>query len=234
MIVTKLFILILVCGLSFVNPAIAKKNAYLAAKKALFSIYQSNPESFYCKKPFNQKGELLFLEPELISPNAKKISWEHLVPLSHLAADRLCWKQPICHSPQGKAYKGKRCCHSSDSQFQRMEADMHNLVPTIPSINHARRDYAFAIIPPAEDLVTIPSCDIVIDKVNHQIQPPTHTRGMIARAYLYMHQQYQTPLTHAELMQYQQWHRLHPPSDWEKIRNLKIAAIQGNRNPFIQ
>lgn len=229
----KLFSLILVCSLAFVNVANAKKNAYLSAKKALLNIYQSNPESFYCKKPFNHKGELLFSDPELLTQNAKRISWEHLVPLSHLGSQRLCWKQPICHSTQGKAYQGRRCCHDTDALFQRMEADMHNLVPAIPSINHARRDYGFAIIPAAPDLMTIPHCDIVIDKNNHQIQPPVHTRGMIARAYLYMHQQYQIPLTNQELLQYQQWHRLYPPSDWEKARNLKIAAIQGHTNPLI-
>ncbi len=229
----KFFTLILVCSLSFVNAANAKKNAYLAAKKNLLNIYQSNPESFYCKKQFNQKGELLFLEPELISQNARTITWEHLVPLSHLGGQRLCWKQPICHSQHGKAYKGRRCCHDSDSLFQRMEADMHNLVPAIPSINHARHDYEFAILPSSDDLISIPHCDIVIDKANHQIQPPPHTRGMIARAYLYMHQQYQIPLTNQALSQYQQWHRLHPPSEWEKARNLKIATVQGNTNPFI-
>lgn len=63
-------------------------------------------------------------------------------------------------------------------------------------------------------------------------EPPDHAKGDVARAMLYMHTEHGVPLV-GTLEMYQRWNRMDPPDDIEHMRNERIAAIQGNRNPYI-
>ena len=70
-------------------------------------------------------------------------------------------------------------------------------------------------------------------KKNKIIEPEASLRGMIARAYLYMAHTYPIRLSDEEKALYLAWHQAYAPTAWEKERNNKIKAIQGNGNPYV-
>ena len=63
--------------------------------------------------------------------------------------------------------------------------------------------------------------------------PPERSRGIIARAYLYMSYRYQLPLDKNHLELYYKWDIEFPPDRNECKRNHLIEKIQGNSNPFM-
>lgn len=63
-------------------------------------------------------------------------------------------------------------------------------------------------------------------------EPSDHAKGDIARAILYLYDTYKVPLA-GNLGTLQEWNKLDPPDEFEKLRNQRIADIQGKSNPFI-
>ncbi|MBP6071327.1 MAG: endonuclease, partial [Aeromonas sp.] len=56
----------------------------------------------------------------------------------------------------------------------------------------------------------------------------------IARAYLYMGQQYGLRLAAQQRKLFEAWDRQYPADRWECERNSRIGKLQGNTNPFIE
>ncbi len=118
-------------------------------------------------------------------------------------------------------------CRENSPAYQRMASDLHNVYPENSRFDLDRRAARF------EDL---PS-DTATEGCGYKrsfgiIEPPLQVKGDIARALLYMHTTYGLPL-HGDLNQLKAWTRMDPPSETEKERNLRIAEMQGNENPFI-
>lgn len=210
----------------------AVDNPYLTAKRQGLVIYQENPYTFYCHAPFDARGKLQLTDGSYMTDNSKRIQWEHIVPVRRFAQTMTCWQHPLCTDKKGHAFKGRRCCRAIDTRFQKMEADLHNLVPALPKINQARSYFEF------QESVTgvqpIPTCALQVDKKHRLAAPPPALRGFIARTYLYMHQTYHLDLTDAELQQYHAWHQANPPDAWEQKRNQLIFEKQQTNNPFIK
>lgn len=220
--------LLLAVSLLFVNSTLAEPLNFLQAKKQLKALYKGEHQtSFYCGCDFIYQGKKLI--PELSScgyqvrkqqKRASRIEWEHIVPAWAFGHQRQCWQNG-----------GRKAC-KKDNEFRLMEGDMHNLVPAIGEVNGDRSNYRFS------DWQGFPKqygqCDMVVDFKGKKVQPPEISRGAIARAYLYMSQQYSLKLSKQERRLYQAWNKQHPPSRWECRRNQLIEEIQGNRNPFIK
>ena len=106
-----------------------------------------------------------------------------------------------------------------------------NLYPSDKGANHERLAYAFAEIPGEkwwrED------CDLEIDKKKRLAEPREAVRGDIARAALYMEERWGIPIYPRQRKLLLDWHREDPPDAHEHWRNDRIAAYQGNRNPWI-
>lgn len=208
----------------------AALDPYREAKRQGLMIYQHNPYTFYCHIPFDHQGKLRLQPPGEL---AKRIQWEHIVPVSRFAANRPCWTQALCYDKDNKPFKGRKCCRQKDAIFQKMEADLHNMVPSLPKLNQARKTYNFS-----ESLKNakkpLEACTFEIDKKNHQVQVEPSLYGFIARTYLYMHMHYGVPLSQTELLQFEQWNRRYAPDLWELTRHGLIADVQGNKNPFIE
>ena len=206
-------------------------NAYGLAKRQGLVIYQTNPYTFYCHIPFDHRGRIHLPEGSYLTDHSIRIQWEHIVPVRRFAHEMSCWQQPVCSDKKGHPFKGRRCCHLTNQRFQKMEADLHNLVPVLPKINQARSYFEF------KEQVTgdqpIPECALQVDKKNRLVSPPPSTRGFIARTYLYMHQTYGISLTESELHQYHLWNRENPPDAWERQRHQQIQEKQGTTNPFV-
>jgi deoxyribonuclease-1 len=175
---------------------------------------------------------------------AREIFWNQLYP--HGAWTLYCGKHvrgpeitveidhiyPVDWMVTSTGCRNRSQCQSSNERFNRMEADLHNMYATLATIDNARPKHAFGIIN-GEDHVVQPSCDFEHDLLRNLSEPRPLARGNLARSIFYMHTEYQLPIPPAMVMLLKHWHREDPPSRHEQMRNQRIEAIQGTRNPFI-
>lgn len=105
--------------------------------------------------------------------------------------------------------------------------DMHQMFPITAGISRLRRGTTID-----DTRLDAPNheCDI---KITFQtFEPADSAKGDVARAMLYLHQTYQIPLV-GRLEVWQEWNKIDPPSEFEKLRNERITKIQGTSNKFI-
>lgn len=204
------------------------------AKKAAKLIWQDHKLTFYCGCQYDNQLVIdhasCHYRP-LDARRAKRVEWEHVVPVSWFGYTRPCWRERICKTKKGKTYAGRQCCEKVDPEFRRMYYDLHNLVPAVGEINQARAHFRFI-----EGQINQPSaqgCEIQIDENRRTVIPKPALKGMIARIYLYMAHQYPLKLSKQQREQFIRWHRDYPPDAWEKEWNLRVKAVQGTDNHFI-
>lgn len=130
-----------------------------------------------------------------------------------------CWKEG-----------GRKGCQK-DSQFNLMEADMHNLVPAIGEVNEERSNFKFGFNIPK--LGQFGNCNFEIDYKYKRAYPKEDIRGDIARIYFYMNDKYNLELSEQEKKMFSIWNKQDPVSKWEKIKNDRVEQYQGNRNKYI-
>lgn len=151
-----------------------------------------------------------------------------------MANGRACWRQSVCLNRKGRQYGGRHCCEKTDAEFRKMYNDLHNLVPAIGEVNKLRAHYRFVDRVQSRSSGDIMSfCEMAIDEKSHQVQPPPHIKGVIARAHLYMAEVYGVKLQNQQIVQYRRWNREYPPSAWEIEWNKRIARIDGTNNTYI-
>ncbi|WP_394201355.1 endonuclease [Shewanella waksmanii] len=200
------------------------------AKRIAKSIYADSlpHQSFYCGCYIDIQGKKWI--PDLAScgyqvrkqqKRAQRIEWEHVVPAWELGHQRQCWQQG-----------GRKHCAKTDSQFKKMEADLHNLVPAIGEVNGDRSNYRFSQWNAKPEQYG--ACQMTVDFKGRKVQPPAASRGQIARTYLYMQQTYGLAISNSQLKLFKAWDKSYPVDTIECQRDNKIAAKQGNHNPFVQ
>lgn len=224
--------LILGCVLALLSPAQAMSN-YKEARKALIDIYQQLDQQFgqtttlYCGCSITYPSTTTW-KPNLNScgyqvrkqaKRANRIEVELIMPAWDFGHELDCWKQG-----------GRNKC-SKNAKFKRMEGDLHNLYPAIGEINADRRN--FPLLNWTGNSSMYGKCPMIVDFKGKRAQPPQASRGMIARAYLYMAQKYSIPLSTKQKQQYNAWNQEFPPSEFECQRNVLIQHRQGNANPYI-
>ena len=165
-----------------------------------------------------------------------RIEWEHMVPASAFGQHRACWQNgdpQICVNSKGKAFKGRKCCAKIDAEFEHMEADLHNLAPSVGELNADRSNHPYGLVHQEQRLYG--ACDFEIGGDPKQAEPKEDRRGDVARAWLYMIATYPgtVAINATNRAMLEDWHRADPPSDEERARNDRVEAVQGNRNPFI-
>ena len=65
-------------------------------------------------------------------------------------------------------------------------------------------------------------------------EPPDEVRGDAARSWFYMVETYAIKITAAQQKLFVQWAGSDPVDEWERLRNKRIAAAQGNTNPHVK
>jgi len=213
----------------------ASGNSFSQAKKALFKVHGDHRTTFYAGCQYGRRGHVdnrvCGYKPRKNKKRGRKIEWEHVVPAWAFGHALQCWQQKVCFNSKGKAYKGRRCCGKTDATFRAMESDMHNLVPAVGELNGDRSNFRYGMI--AGEKRRYGRVDFEVDFKQRVAEPAEHLRGDIARIYFYMERSYGLNIGKKQRRLFQIWDRQDPVDAWEVERNRRIAAIQGNSNPFI-
>ncbi len=151
---------------------------------------------------------------------ANRIEWEHIVPAWWIGNQRRCWQEG-----------GRQNCVSNDPVFRVIEADMHNLTPTVGEVNADRSNYRLGMLPRQEHRHG--ACDFKVDFRGRVAEPRNEVKGLVARVYFYMHDRYDLRMSHQQERLMIAWDRSFPVSEWERERDRRIAAIMGHSNPFV-
>ena len=208
----------------------AHPKSFNQAKKMARSIYLKNlPQtSFYCGCDIEVKGKKWTTdfarcgyEVRKQEKRASRIEWEHVVAAWEFGHQRLCWQEG-----------GRKNCGRKDKLFKKMEADLHNLVPAIGEVNGDRSNFRFSQwnAKPTQ----YGQCQVSVDFKGRKVQPPAHTRGQIARTYLYMQKTYSLKISKSQLKLFKAWDKTYPVDTIECRRDTEIAKVQGNHNEFVQ
>jgi len=217
----------LLISLPFISSPL-QAQTFRAAKQDLNKLYQSHPTTFYCGCNIKFSGKQMAPDwescgylPRKQANRASRIEWEHVVPAWEFGHQLQCWQEG-----------GRKNCGKSD-EFNKMEGDMHNLVPAIGEVNGDRANFRFSDWNGKPDQYG--QCQMLVDFKDRRVQPPKGpVRGQIARAYLYMSQQYGLRLAAQQRKLFEAWDRQYPAEGWECERNRRIGKLQGNTNPFIE
>ncbi len=220
------------------TPCFGAPGNFAQAKKEALNVWLEHRQTFYCGCSFDKYGQINFKSCTYVPTDYRRdkwISWEHVVPVSWYGKKLDCWKKPICKTKKGKTLKGRKCCAKISPLFQAMEADLHNLVPVIRSVNAKRENFRFASfhLDENKDSFYFNECPIIIDERYRLVEPPDNTKGMVARIGLYMADKYGIDLGERQRRLLTDWNNRYPTTPWEIKWNQKVAAIQGDSNFYI-
>ena len=218
---------------AFSSLLLADFSSFSNTKKELIKIYDELGESyqkdFYCQAPFsiNKKGnhtKLEIITSEFYSPRipftkkgkpnqrAQFIEWEHIVPAENFGKHLLCWQ------------KGGRKACQKDENFRKMEADPYNLVPAIGEINGDRSNYKYAQANAGLEYNQYGNCKVYTDFKNKRFYPADHSKGYIARTYLYFEATYKDfKLSKQEKQLMEAWDKMYPQTKQEHAIREKIT-----------
>ncbi len=136
-----------------------------------------------------------------------------------------------CVNSKGKSFKGRKCAGKINIEYRYMAADMFNLFPAIGAVNAMRSNYNFTMLPGV--VSEFGSCQFKID--DRKAEPPTNSRGRIARTYMYMdmtYPKYSMSKQQRQLMG--AWDKTYPVGEWECTRVKRIMALQNSQNSITQ
>ena len=214
--------LFLACSSKVAYVDTREYTSFSKTKRELKKIYKQHPYTFYCECKFlvndinrsscGYKPKHTYTKKGTLNKRALRIEYEHIMPAHYFGKTLPCWKKG-----------GRKACKKSSSLFRQMEADPNNLVPSIGELNADRRNYPYALDPPA--LLSYGKCKFEVHNKLTYVNENIH--GDIARSYLYMSQRYKILLSKTLKLQMQMWDAEDPISPWElKKRSLLIKKSQ--------
>lgn len=161
--------------------------------------YPQGGNTFYCDAPFDQYSAILTVS--------------HIYPSAWISKHLEC--------------RSERSCLRSNSKYQTMLSDLHNMVPVKSMYHFTLKDSIFGNLD-----ASIEGNECSIKKKYNIIEPPDSLKGDVARIHFYMHKQYGLPLNNSSLF-LKAWAQNDPPSREEIEKNTRIKHSQGNENPFV-
>jgi deoxyribonuclease-1 len=207
------------------------------AKKLARGLHSGHSKTFYCGCNYDSANNLVDLQscgyrPKKDTKRANRVEWEHIMPASYFGKQLSCWNNKLCCNEDKVCLSGRACCQKINPYFASIESDLHNIVPVIGELNMLRSNYEFAELP-----VQLPNqfgtCYFKIDKKAKQIEPRDEVKGVIARTYLYMANQYNIVLSAQQKKLFLKWSKKYPPGDWEITWRHQVKQLQKNNNPFM-
>ncbi|MCW8908858.1 MAG: endonuclease [Sedimenticola sp.] len=182
-------------------------------------VYQEYLESrpVFWQRIYPQGGETLYCGEAFSAYHGRSINIEHVFPMAWVMREEGC--------------RSRELCRERSPRFNRIEADMHNLYPTLARINKVRSSFPFAEID--GERRDFGNCDFEFHPRRRVVEPRPASRGNIARALFYMHETYGLTLFRRQGELMKKWNREDPPDREERRRNELIFKYQGTRNRFI-
>lgn len=159
-----------------------------------------------------------------------RVEFEHATPASygnHFACYREAKQSQGGRRPDQMS--SRDYCRNVDPAYARMEADAHNLFPSVGSINAIRWDKSYGVIPGEKR--EFGPCDF--ESNDKLAEPRDVVVGDVARATLYMSDVYGIRISRKNRQLFEAWNKMDPPDAFEKWRNRKILGFQGNTNHWI-
>ncbi len=209
-----------------------KHLSYKEARRVLFGTIHlegkginKGIEDVYCLRKYtNADIPTKYKIGEGKIPDHKILNAEHVWPKS-----RFFWKS----KKRRKKYKSY--------EFKIREADLHILYPSDNKVNSTRSSYKFGEVEDSMESEKIACSDAQIGKALLKgkpsrslfFEPPSKSKGNIARAMFYYSFRYNEPIEFYEEQFLKKWHEEDLVDDMERRRNDLIEEAQGNRNPFI-
>uniref|UniRef100_E6XSC9 Deoxyribonuclease I n=1 Tax=Shewanella putrefaciens (strain 200) TaxID=399804 RepID=E6XSC9_SHEP2 len=193
-------------------------------------------KTFYCGAKFDRKKHVTLPEgyqSDVFHSRAGKWEAEHIVAAESWGKSFDEWRNghKDCVDSKGKSFKGRNCAAKVNPEFRLMHSDLYNLVPAIGSVNAARSNYNFTMLPSSKS--SFGACDMRIE--GRKVQPPEGSRGRIARTYLYFestYPRYSMSKQQRQLMQV--WDRQYPVTKEECEIGRRIKSLQKSENPILQ
>jgi deoxyribonuclease-1 len=188
----------------------------MSMQQTAFEDYREALPVFWAKV-YGEGGETLYCGRRFGPNKGGAINVEHVFPMSWVMKKFGC--------------RNRTQCRRSSPQFNRIEADMHNLYPSIATINEARGAMGYGMV--LGEHRRYGACDFEVDKDRRKVEPRRKVRGNIARAMFYMADTYDLKIFRRQGELLKKWHREDPPDEEEQRRNNLIEQLQGTRNRFI-
>lgn len=151
---------------------------------------------------------------------AERTEVEHLVPAHSFGQARQCWQKG-----------GRKHCNQTDPVFNRMESNLHGLVLVVGEVNGDRSNFRPASLPALAPQYG--ACQSKVDFKARKFEPRDEAKGMMARAYFYMHDRYDLKMSNSMQRLLMAWDRQFPVSNWERERDRRNAGVMGHHNPFV-
>lgn len=207
-----------------------------AKKKARDVVYKDKNITFYCQCEYKASGSSggkisvddCGYEIRKSNSRGKRLEWEHVVPVSFFGNVLPCWKEGHTDCKR----KGRKCCAKVNEKFREAETDLHNLVPSIGEINGDRSNHPYGEVD--GEVRAYGTCDFELGGDPKRAEPRPEIRGDIARIWFYMIESYDVPISKERKAMLLFWDKADPIDTWERQRNERIKAIQGNGNPFVE
>ncbi|WP_075182386.1 deoxyribonuclease I [Pantoea sp. 1.19] len=203
------------------------QNNFSQAKAWAVTLHADAPGTVYCGCPIRWQGKkgipdlaACGYQPRKNAARAQRIEWEHVVPAWAFGHQRQCWQ-----------HGGRKAC-AKDAGYRRIESDLHNLQPAIGEVNGDRGNFAWSQWNGGEGQYG--QCAMKVDFKAQRAEPPPRARGVIARTAFYMRDQYKLRLSRQQTQLFTAWNARYPVTQWECERDRRIAAAQGNHNPWVQ
>lgn len=232
-------ILICVAVVSTAQSGFTKGNSRILnfneAKKLAHFIHREHPYTIYCNCRYENKSVDLRscgYKPQKNPRRAARLEWEHIVPAHAFGQAFAEWRQgsSLCVQ-KGRTYKGRKCAQLNPT-FNQMEADLYNLWPEIGELNGLRSNVSMAELDSSK--MDFGKCAVKLKE--RKFEPMEEAKGVVARVYMYMDQEYPGLGIISEKNQplFAAWDKLHPVNSWECKRAKKIELLQGNVNTVLE
>lgn len=221
--------------LAYENTTITSFNK---AKRIMQKYLYTTPElrtTLYCGASFDASKYITLpsgFHTDKYKNRLKRWEAEHVVPAENFGRAFTEWRDghAQCIDNKGNAFKGRKCAEKTSTIYRLMQSDLYNLYPAIGSVNAARQNYNFTMLPNQPS--SFGTCDMRIQ--NRKAQPPERARGAIARTYLYFDAVYpRYSMSKAQRQLMQTWDKQYPVTPLECERAKRIKEHQGNTNPIL-
>lgn len=191
-------------------------DSFEQSKRILKNIYKDHQITFYCGCNYTYENQDNMIDRKSCgyvprnattkngNPNerARRIEWEHVMPAENFGKHLPCWREG-----------GRKACQK-DPLFQKMEADMMNLVPAIGELNGDRSNYRYGANEPK--IGQYGRCNFEVDFEANRAYVRPEIKGDIARIYIYMSEKYNINLSKQERQMMEAWDKMDPIDNWEK------------------